>query len=123
MIWMVTTFICAGFLRRNEMKAERDVKACVKRFLNLHKPHVWYFMPVGTGYGKRGVPDICITVKGKSLYVETKHPKRGMKGLTELQQLERQRIETAGGVYRVVWDETTFELLRAKVLEMLAMGG
>jgi hypothetical protein len=26
-------------------------------------------------------------------------------------------------VYRVVWDETTFELLRAKVLEMLAMGG
>lgn len=105
------------------MKAEKNVKERVKEFLDLHKPRIWYFCPVPTGYGTRAIPDICGTVEGRSLYVETKHPKRGMKGLTELQQLKRKEIEAAGGVYRVVWDETTFELLRAKVLEMLAMGG
>lgn len=45
------------------VKPEKDVKGQIKKLLDELK--AWHFMPVPTGYGKKGVPDhvACVPMK------------------------------------------------------------
>lgn len=87
------------------MKKEADVKDQVKALLK--KYHCWYTMPFQAGYGKAGVPDFLICIRGKFLAVETKF---GKGQLTALQAKELLEIRTAGGRGWVVNEQNLPEL-------------
>ena len=88
---------------------EAKVKAEIKTILKQHD--VYYVMPMGTGYGKSGVPDFICCVGGKFVAIEAK-----AKGntVTALQDKNLRQIEAAGGIALVV-DELTLDLLRGTV--------
>ncbi len=89
------------------MTPEATVKAAIKRV--LAKMHAWWFMPVQTGYGKTGVPDILACVPyvvlpedvgktiGVMVAIEVKAPGK-LGNVTPLQQKELDSINAAGGL-------------------------
>lgn len=72
---------------------ESKVKDKIKRI--LEENHVYYVMPIGTGYGRSGVPDFICCVDGKFLAIEAKATEKNTP--TALQLRELGRIELAGG--------------------------
>ena len=72
---------------------ESKVKASIKKILLRH--HIYYVMPIGSGYGNAGVPDFVCNVNGKFLAIEAK---AGRGQLTALQIKNLARINTSGGV-------------------------
>lgn len=80
---------------------EGKVKKAIKKYLDLHG--VWYCMPMGTGFGKSGVPDFICCNKGYFIAIEAKAPgKRG--NTTRLQDDQIALIKAAGGIALVVDD-------------------
>lgn len=55
------------------MTPESKIKDKTKKLLDLHKPLVYYFMPVQTGYGATTL-DFLGCFQGRSFAVETKAP-------------------------------------------------
>ena len=72
---------------------ESKVKASIKKILLRH--HIYYVMPIGSGYGNAGVPDFICNVNGKFLAIEAK---AGRGELTALQIKNIARINADGGV-------------------------
>ena len=72
---------------------ESKVKASIKKILLRH--HIYYVMPIGSGYGNAGVPDFICNVNGKFLAIEAK---AGRGQLTALQVRNLARINVEGGV-------------------------
>ena len=72
---------------------ESKVKASIKKILLKH--HIYYIMPIGSGYGNAGVPDFICNVNGKFLAIEAK---AGRGELTALQIRNLARINADGGV-------------------------
>ena len=65
----------------------------------------WYFIPVSSGLGRHGIPDIIVCLEGRFIALEVKAPgKRGHKdrGATPLQMIQINQIKDAGGVAVVV---------------------
>lgn len=87
------------------MESEADVKKGVRELLDSYGNQAWYFMPVPTGYGVRGVPDFIVCFRGLFLAIEAKAPKVS----TELKGLQRKHqvsILTADGLHFVVHNES-----------------
>lgn len=84
---------------------ESIVKKQLKKCLDALAPHVWYYMPVSTGYGKHGVPDFLICILGRFLAIETK---AGKGRVTALQAMQLTKISEAGATVWVV-DETNVD--------------
>lgn len=87
------------------MESEADVKKGVRKLLDSYGASVWYFMPVPTGYGVRGVPDFIVCFRGRFLAIEAKRPDVS----TELKGLQRDHqvaILAAHGLHVVVHNET-----------------
>jgi len=74
------------------MTPEAKVKAQVKKVLDVGGH--WYCMPMGTGYGRSGVPDIIACVRGHFVALECK---AGKGRTTALQDREMERIQAAEG--------------------------
>jgi hypothetical protein len=72
---------------------EAKVKAKIKKI--LEENNVYYAMPIGTGYGRSGVPDFLCCVDGKFLAIEAKATDKDKP--TALQMREMKRIEDVGG--------------------------
>ena len=72
---------------------ESKVKASIKKI--LLRQHIYYVMPIGSGYGNAGVPDFICNVNGKFLAIEAK---AGRGELTALQIKNLGRINADGGV-------------------------
>ena len=72
---------------------ESKVKAKIKKI--LEENNVYYAMPIGTGYGRSGVPDFLCCVDGKFLAIEAKATEKDKP--TALQLRELSRIEDVGG--------------------------
>lgn len=87
------------------MTPEGKVKAKVKAVLKKHG--VFYFMPRGSIFGKAGVADIVACYMGKFVAIETK---AGRNKLTMRQELVKQDIEQAGGVYFVIREDNVGSL-------------
>ena len=81
------------------MTPEGKIKAKVKKV--LAEAGVWYAMPLGSTFGKRGVPDFVACCDGRFLSIETK---AGKGKTTALQEYEMQRIRAAGGTAIVIND-------------------
>lgn len=87
------------------MKKEADVKAEVKKILkNLG---IWYFMPVPTGYGVQGIPDIICCAEGVFIAIETKF---GRNKPTKWQEIRLNEIDEAGGFAWVIDEENVHDL-------------
>jgi Holliday junction resolvase len=79
-----------------EAKVKAEVKSILKEL------GAWHCMPMGTGYGKSGVPDILCCLFGYFVAIETK---AGDNKPTALQEREIKRIKEAGGIALVVNEE------------------
>lgn len=91
---------------------ESKVKAQIKKILDTEG--VYYAMPIGTGFGRSGVPDFLCCVNGFFLAIEAKAA--GGKA-TALQKRQLQRIHMAGG-YPVIIDETNFDYLKSIIRDL-----
>ena len=85
--------------------SEADVKERVKGVLKSLGPSCWWYMPVQTGYGVRGVPDFILCLHGRFIGIETKDP-GGKNELTPLQRRQQAAIVEAQGQYLVVRSES-----------------
>lgn len=76
---------------------ERDVKAEIKKILDAYG--AFYFMPVPTGYGVKGVSDFIVCWNGLYFAIEAKGPG----GKASAHQLAfGKKVEEAGGYFMVV---------------------
>ena len=67
----------------------------------------WHSMPVTSGYGRSGLPDILACVNGRFFAIECK---AGKNTTTALQDRELQRIRFSGGVALVINEGNIHEL-------------
>jgi Holliday junction resolvase len=79
---------------------EAKVKAKLRRL--LEKFSAYYCCPVGSAYGKAGVPDFIVCYRGLFLAIEVK---AGKNKPTALQQRELKLIQEAGGFAMVLYEE------------------
>lgn len=87
------------------MRNEADVKKEVKKLLN--KLGAWWFMPVPTGYGVKGVPDFIVCLEGRFVGIETKF---GKNKPSKWQQLQIEKIKAACGTALVINEDNVGEL-------------
>lgn len=80
------------------MTPEGKVKAEVKAMLK--ELGIWYCMPMGQLFGKAGVPDFLVCVRGRFVGIETK---AATGKVTALQKMEGEKIEKSGGKWLVVY--------------------
>ena len=81
-------------------KNEAGVKGEVKRILKQHG--AWFAMPHQRGFSQYGVPDILACHHGIFLGIETKF---GKNKPTRNQWIQGGRIEKAGGVFLVIYED------------------
>lgn len=81
------------------MTPEARTKARIKKLLETSG--AYFFMPPANGYGRAGIPDFVACVKGRFVAIEAK---AGSGKTTALQDRELARIQDAGGVSMVVYD-------------------
>jgi len=79
------------------MRNEGDVKSKVKDILN--SVGAWWYMPVQTGYGVKGIPDFVCCLNGKFIGIETKF---GKNDLSKWQKVQIERIKDANGTVFVI---------------------
>lgn len=84
---------------------EHRVKEAIKKILTAN--HVYYAMPIGTGYGKSGVPDFLCCVSSHFLAIEAK---AGNGTTTALQDRELGFIRAAGGTALIINENNIHEL-------------
>ena len=76
---------------------EAAVKKKIRQILD--SAGAYYAMPVGSAYGKSGVPDFLVCYRGKFIGIEAK---AGKNTTTALQDRELATIVQAGGVALIV---------------------
>ena len=89
------------------MKNEGDVKKAVKKVLESFGKLCWWYMPVQTGYGIKGVPDFVINLNGRFVAIETKF---GGNVLSAHQEIQRNKVVQARGDFYTI-DENNVDVL------------
>ena len=89
------------------MKNEGDVKKEVKKVLESFGKLCWWYMPVQTGYGIKGVPDFIVNLNSRFVAIETKF---GGNVLSAHQEIQRNKIVQARGDFYTV-DENNVDVL------------
>lgn len=87
---------------------EGRVKDAVKAWLK--SKGIWYCMPMGTGFGRSGIPDFICCMNGRFVAIETKAPGK-RNNTTEAQDREIMGIHAAGGSALVIDDVRQLEVL------------
>lgn len=78
-----------------EGKVKAKIVARLKTFRAEGVPIFW-FSPIGSVYGKSGVPDIVVCIKGRFVGIEVKAPGK-INNTTPLQDAAHAAIRAAGG--------------------------
>lgn len=94
---------------------EGKIKRKVIEILKTHG--IWYFFPANNGFGKAGIPDVIAIVKGHFFGIEVKSDRT--KKPTVLQNKCGDEIRSAGGLWMVVCDKDSLELLETIIKEYL----
>ena len=89
------------------MTPEGIVKEEIKKILKRFK--VYYFMPRGTTYGRRGIADITCCYYGRFIAVEAKADKRAKQ--SQMQKLDEAMVKAAGGIYILIHEGNLIELV------------
>jgi hypothetical protein len=93
------------------MKTEDAVKDALKKAVK-DIPHFWYYMPVQTGYGVKGIPDFVCCYRGQFIGIETKKPGRrgeAREGLSVWQEKVKEQVIKAGGKYYKIDDQESID--------------
>jgi len=85
------------------MTPEGKIKKKLDKMLKAHG--VWYFCPQAGPFGRSGIPDRVLCVRGHFVGVEVKADAK--KVPTALQDQCMAKIEAAGGTCFVVYDDAT----------------
>ncbi len=93
---------------------ESKVKDRIKGIFKAHG--VYWLMPMGTGYGKSGVPDFIACINGKFFGVEAK---AGKGQTTALQDREMDFIRAAGGTALIINERNLHELENWIILQKI----
>ena len=88
------------------MKNEKDVKAEIRRVLDSFT-NIFYYMPVPTGYGVRGIPDFIVCLEGDFIGIEAKF---GNNKESLWQKKQGAAITASWGLYLVVNNRNVAEL-------------
>ena len=88
------------------MKNEKDVKAEIRKILDSFA-NIFYFMPVPTGYGVKGIPDFIVCLNGDFVGIEAKF---GKNKESLWQKKQGAAIKGANGTYLVINDKNVHEL-------------
>lgn len=88
------------------MTPEAKVKGKVIQLLGAY-PNIYWFMPVANLFTRAGVPDLVACLNGQFIGIECK---AGNNTPTKLQELNLERIQTAGGIAIVVRENNLSEL-------------
>lgn len=91
---------------------EGAVKAKIKSWLKAR--NIWYSMPIGSGFGKSGVPDFLCCWDGRFLAIEAKAPGK-RSNTTVMQDNEIIGIHKAGGMAIVVDDVSQLDELEVRL--------
>jgi Holliday junction resolvase len=91
---------------------EAKVKRLVVDILKTHG--AYYFFSATHGFGRSGVPDITVCLRGRFIFIECK---AGKNKPTELQEREIAAAKNAGGVALVI-NENNMAELRAVLQEI-----
>ena len=71
---------------------------------------VWYFPPQAGPFGKSGIPDRIVCIRGQFIGIEAKKDNKTLP--TALQLKCMLEIEKAGGTCFVVYDDDTIDMVR-----------
>ncbi len=82
------------------MTPEGKVKEKIRQYLKA-RGDCYSFTPIGSAFGKAGVPDRVVCWQGKFVGIEVKAPGK-LNTQTPLQKKAQKEIEAAGGVYLLV---------------------
>ena len=82
------------------MTPEGKVKVKIREYLKARGDN-YSFTPIGSAFGKAGVPDRIVCWRGQFIGIEVKAPGK-LKTQTAIQKKAQQEIEKAGGVYLLV---------------------
>lgn len=104
--------------RTPEGKVKDEVRKIFQSINAKWPGKLWYCMPMGQMYGKRGVPDFLVCVSGEFLAVEAKAEKGK---LSAMQKLELKRIANAYGYTFVAYPDN-LERLEHMVWELAEFG-
>jgi hypothetical protein len=96
------------------MVREDDVKAEVRKLIKAHR--AWYYMHVPMGYGRDGIPDFTVCLRGVSVAIETKFSTRPLKPA----QARELRDHSQAGGFSFVVNENGL-LLLSQALDAIAM--
>jgi len=99
---------------------EGAVKSWIKAKILKKYPSSYIYVTHVGQYGKRGVPDLVMCIKGLFVTIEVKT----IKGkLTALQELEGRRIEKAGGIWCAMYgrNEDQLEELYETIEQVLSI--
>lgn len=97
---------------------EGKVKDKIKQMLKSYAPDVYYFMPAMGSFGKSGVPDIIVCVKGSFVAIEVKADKR-KNPPTPLQVKNMSEIKDAHGAALVI-DANDLDMLQGFIEGVIA---
>ncbi len=86
---------------------EGAVKNWIKKEILSKYPEAYVYVTHVGQYGKRGVPDLVMCIKGLFVAIEVKTVSGK---ITELQALEGRRIEKAGGIFIVMYGRNQDQL-------------
>lgn len=86
---------------------EGAVKNWIKTEILKKYPEAYVYVTHVGQYGKRGVPDLVMCIKGLFVAIEVKTDKGKV---TALQELEGRRIEKAGGIFGVMYGRNVDQL-------------
>lgn len=92
-----------------EGKVKNKIRALFEQVAARSNGKLWYCMPMGQMYGKRGVPDFLVCVSGEFLAVEAKAEKGK---LSAMQKFELKRIADAYGYTFVAYPDNLETLER-----------
>ena len=101
-----------------EGKVKNKIRVLFEQVAARYNGKLWYCMPMGQMYGKRGVPDFLVCVNGEFLAVEAK-AKKGK--LSAMQKFELKRIADAYGYTFVAYPDN-LETLESMLLELAEYG-
>ena len=90
------------------MTPEGKIKKKLDEMLKSKGRHLFYFPPQAGAFGSAGIPDRIVCYKGLFIGIECKADAKKKK-LTPLQNLALAKIEEAGGIGFVVYDDATIQ--------------
>ena len=92
-------------------KGETLIVENIRKYILSIEPSAHIYKVYGSGYSKKGEPDLLVCFRGRFVGLEVKDPKNKSYGATKLQLQRLKEIEKAGGISAVVTSPLDVELL------------